>query len=69
VIKEWGFDKHLPSDVMKFVVTKQGKRLREEGKETVFIHGNSVIAEERIENFKKRKATRECGIVSPIPGL
>jgi hypothetical protein len=69
VIKEWGFEKHLPSEVMRFVVTKQEKRLHEDGKDTEFFRGDSMITSERIETFKKRKTTRDLGILSPAPGM
>ncbi len=48
---------------MSIIVAKAEKRGREEGKETVFFHGQSEITRERIEQFKRRKtikAVRRC---------
>jgi len=67
-MKEWGFEKHIPSEDMKFVVAKQEKRRLEAGKETRFFRGDLVINAERIETFKKRKTTKEVEAFSPIAG-
>lgn len=43
---------------MSIIVAKAEKRVREEGMETVFIHGQSEIAQGRIEQFKRRKTSK-----------
>jgi hypothetical protein len=53
---------------MRIVVAKADKRAREQGKGTVFFHGNTQITQERIAQFKRRKITKELDIVSPSAG-
>jgi hypothetical protein len=64
-LKEWGFEKYVPATTMKILVAKAERRARVENKETVFFHGKTRIASERIDLFKKRKAFREGPAVSP----
>jgi hypothetical protein len=66
-LTEWKFDKNIPATDMN-VVAKAEKRLHEEGKETVFYMGTSQITRERIEQFKRRKVTKEIQAVSPEAG-
>jgi len=54
-LKEWKFDKNVPSKDMGFVVAKAEKRAREEGKETEFFFGQTSISNKKIETFKKRR--------------
>ncbi|KAE9378333.1 hypothetical protein N431DRAFT_399930, partial [Stipitochalara longipes BDJ] len=64
-LKEWRFDKNISATDMNFLVAKAEKRLHDEGKETVFFSGISQITRERIEQFKRRKISRELDKVSP----
>ncbi len=50
---------------MKIVVAKSERRLREEGKATVFFHNGIAMPTEKIENFKRRKVVRETEPASP----
>jgi hypothetical protein len=62
-LEEWRFEKNIWATDMSIIVAKAEKRGREEGKETVFFHGQSEITRERIEQFKRRKtikAVRRC---------
>jgi ribosomal protein L2 len=54
---------------MNIIVSKAEKRAREEGKETVFFHGETHITRERIEQFKRRKTKSEVEIASSIAGM
>jgi hypothetical protein len=67
-LKEWGFDKNVPAEVMQVLVVKAQKRKREEGKETVFIRGDTEISAERMEHFKRRKTTHVVEALSPSVG-
>ena len=62
-LKEWRFEKNLSASDMSIIVAKSEKRVREEGKDTVFFHGQSEITQERIEQFKRRKTTKAVGEV------
>lgn len=68
MLKEWGFEKYLNNESMKFILAKTEKRVRDEGKETVFFHGDNQVTEERIEGFKKRKFAKEEDGASPSIG-
>jgi hypothetical protein len=68
-LKEWNFDKNISSIHMSILVAKAEKRVREDGKETVFFHGLSQIARERVEQFKRRKTTQGIDAVSPSAGM
>ena len=67
-LTEWKFDKNISATDMNVLVAKAEKRLHEEGKETVFYMGTSQITRERIEQFKRRKVTKEIQTVSPEAG-
>jgi uncharacterized protein (DUF427 family) len=67
-LKEWHFDKNISATDMGTLVAKAEKRLYEEGKETVFYLGMSQITRERLEQFKRRKLTKEAGAVIPGGG-
>ncbi len=67
-LTEWNFNKNISATDMNVLVAKAEKRLHEEGKETVFYMGTSQITRERIEQFKRRKVTKEIQIVSPEAG-
>jgi tetratricopeptide (TPR) repeat protein len=53
---------------MSIVVAKSDKRARDEGKETVFFHGETQITRQRIEQFKRRKTWKAVEPVSPGAG-
>jgi tetratricopeptide (TPR) repeat protein len=53
---------------MSVVVAKSDKRARDEGKETVFFHGEAQITRQRIEQFKRRKTWKAAEPVSPGAG-
>ena len=67
-LKEWGFEKHISATDMSIIVAKAEKRVREEGKETVFFHGQSEITPQRIERFKRRKTTKAVEDMLPSAG-
>ncbi|PVH83906.1 hypothetical protein DL98DRAFT_569298 [Cadophora sp. DSE1049] len=67
-LKEWNFEKYFPSAIMSFAVAKTEKRKNEEGKDTIFYHGDSKIPSEKIEHFKRRKMSNKARIASPDPG-
>jgi hypothetical protein len=67
-LKEWKFDKNISATDMSVLVAKAGKRMRDEGKRTVFFLGESQITRERIEQFKRRKLTREIDDISAEAG-
>ena len=54
---------------MNIILSKAEKRVREEGKETVFFHGETHITKERIEYFKRKKTKSEVEIASSIEGM
>ncbi|KAH8771518.1 hypothetical protein BGZ57DRAFT_433840 [Hyaloscypha finlandica] len=63
-LKEWKFDKNISATDMSVLVAIAGKRMRDEGKRTIFFLGESQITRDRIEQFKRRKLTREIDDVS-----
>ncbi|KAL2060740.1 hypothetical protein VTL71DRAFT_9382 [Oculimacula yallundae] len=67
-LKEWNFEKYFPATIMSFAVAKTEKRKNDEGKETIFYHGDSLIPSEKIEHFKRRKMSSKARIASPDPG-
>ncbi len=67
-VKEWNFDKNISARDMSIVVAKVGKRVRDEGKDTVILHREAQISRERIEQFKRRKITKDGMPVSPSAG-
>jgi hypothetical protein len=67
-LKEWRFEKNISATDMSIIVAKAEKRVREEGKETVFFHGQSEITRERIEQFKRRKTTKAVEEALPSAG-
>lgn len=68
-LKEWGFDKNIPAQHMQILVAKAEKRARDDGKETVFLHGGSEVRPERFEHFKKRKTMQLMEAASPSAGM
>ena len=68
-LKKWKFDKNRSASDMNIILSKAEKRVREEGKETVFFHGETHITKERIEYFKRKKTKSEVEIVSSIAGM
>jgi hypothetical protein len=67
-LKEWRFEKNISGTDMSIIVAKAEKRVREEGKETVFFHVQSEITRERIEQFKRRKTTKAVEEALPSAG-
>jgi hypothetical protein len=67
-LKAWNFDKNVSATDMGIVAAKAEKRAREEGKETIFFHGDSQILPERIEYFKRRKIMKLADAASPTAG-
>jgi hypothetical protein len=67
-LKEWRFEKNISATDMNIIVAKAEKRVREEGKETVFFHGKTEITRERIEQFKRRKTTKAIEEALPSAG-
>jgi len=68
-LKEWGFQKNLPARHMVILVAKQEKRLRDYGKDTVFLRSGVEIRAEKFETFKKRKASKLFQASSPSAGM
>ena len=66
-LKEWKFEKYLSDRDKRIIVAKAEKRARD-GKDTVFYYGDAEITTERIENFKRRKVSKEMEAVSPSAG-
>ncbi|CZR68063.1 uncharacterized protein PAC_17962 [Phialocephala subalpina] len=54
-LKEWNFEKNIPSKEMSFMVEKADKRKREEGKETEFMRSGFRVPLQRLDYFKKRR--------------
>jgi hypothetical protein len=68
-IKEWHLKKNLSADCMSILVTKQEKRLRDEGKETEFFHQGIQIKEEKFDNFKRRRTSKDLlDVMTPSAG-
>lgn len=67
-LKEWKFQKNLPSNDMIIIVAKADKRAREGDKGTLFFHGNLQISSEKIDGFKKRRTTKDAEGASPSAG-
>ena len=53
-VKEWGFEKNVPTRDMNFIVAKAEKR-KAEGKETIFYRNGTQFDESTIEQFKKKE--------------
>jgi len=53
-VKEWGFEKNIPSRDMSFMVAKAEKR-KSEGKETIFYRCGTQINENKMKQFKRRR--------------
>jgi hypothetical protein len=68
-LKDWNSEKYVLASQMRILIAKAEKRAREEYKETVFFNGETQIAPERINLFKKRKFTREVDAASRSAGL
>jgi hypothetical protein len=49
---------------MAVIIAKGEKRSREEGKETTFYHNGLRLAQEKIQNFKKRRTASMIEAVS-----
>jgi hypothetical protein len=64
-LKGWKFENNIPASDMCVLVAKLEKR-RDEGKGTKFFHCGTEIRPEKFENFKKRKATKDRGVVSGL---
>ena len=67
-IKEWQFDKNVPSKDVAFRAAKSQKRQLEESKETVFRRNGAVVDQTKVENFKKQKLNGKGFGERCIPG-
>jgi hypothetical protein len=67
-LKDWNFDKNISAHGMSIVLAKAQKRSKNEGKETAIFHGGAQITRERVEQFKRRKTTKDADAVSPSAG-
>jgi hypothetical protein len=65
-LKGWKFEKNIPAADMGVLVAKCGKRKRDKGKQTKFFHCSTEIKPDKLENFKKRKATKDLDVVSGL---
>ncbi|KAE9365431.1 hypothetical protein N431DRAFT_387698, partial [Stipitochalara longipes BDJ] len=54
-INEWGFFKNIPTRDKEWIAAKATKRKQEEGKDTVFFHGQVRIAPTRVQDCKRRR--------------
>jgi hypothetical protein len=50
-VKEWGFEKNVPSCDMSYMVAKSAKR-KAKGKDTTFYRNGMQVDENKIEQFK-----------------
>ncbi|TVY81805.1 hypothetical protein LSUE1_G004926 [Lachnellula suecica] len=66
--KEWKFDNNISARGMNIVLVKADKRAKDEGKDTIIFHGKSQVTRERIEQFKRRRHTKDIESVSPSAG-
>jgi hypothetical protein len=67
-VKEWGFEKNVPSCDMSYMVAKSAKR-KAKGKDTTFYRNGMQVDENKIEQFKKRRMTASNDISSKeLPG-
>jgi hypothetical protein len=67
-VDEWNLKKNIPAKDMGILVAKAKKRERDQGKETVFFHGDSQVAPDRFQHFKRRKTTVMIDTASPTAG-
>ncbi len=57
----------MPASEMQFIVAKGEKRLRDDGKETVFFRNEVEITSKKVKGFKKRKIGNGVERASPVP--
>jgi hypothetical protein len=56
---EWGQHKNIPARKIGYMVGMREKRARDEGKDTIFIYGETHVSNEKLNSYKKRKVTEE----------
>jgi hypothetical protein len=67
-VKEWGFEKNIPSCDMSYMVAKSVKR-KAEGKDTTFYRNGMQVDENKIEQFKKRRMAASNDVsLKELPG-
>lgn len=68
-LKDWGFEKYVSASDMRILIAKAEKRAIEENKDTIFFNGGCQIPQEKIDLFKRRKATKKTAPASPSAGM
>jgi plasmid rolling circle replication initiator protein Rep len=53
-LKEWKFEKNVPSKEMSFMAAKARKRELEHGKETVFYRNRVLVDASKVQNKKQK---------------
>lgn len=65
-LKEWTFEKNIPSKEMYFMAAKAEKRRFEEGKLTLFARAGIAVDKSKVEQFKRRRLiSGHHGLVVP----
>lgn len=64
-LKDWGFQKNHAAKDIAILISKRAKRLRDDGKETVFFQDGIQIRMGKLENFKRRKTQQTALPISP----
>jgi len=67
-MKEWDFEKNVPTKDRRFIVAKARKRELEEGKQTMFSRNGMRIDHDKIESFKKKKLNEDNAVSPSTPG-
>jgi hypothetical protein len=67
-LKEWKFEKNVPSKEMGFMAAKARKREFEEGKSTVFYRHGVLVDGSKVEQFKKQKLNVNEAQGQEMPG-
>jgi hypothetical protein len=66
-LKEWKFEKNVPSKEMSFMAAKARKRELEDGKETMFYRNGVLVDASKVEN-KKQKLNVDDVYKLMVPG-
>jgi len=66
-LKEWSYKKYSKAEELNFIVSK-ARKMKAEGKDTIFFFGEEVITNEKIKTFKKRRLGNKDQTASPIAG-
>lgn len=67
-MKEWKFEKNVPSKEMRFMAAKARKRELEEGKKTTFYRNGVLVDGEKVEHFKRQKLNVDSADRQSSPG-